>query len=127
MKPSFDICNKATNKPLSNLVTELTPGYLHWEFIATSFYLPVEVLKNPRYEVHPVIVIPGSEFCALYEKLLDEIPTNHKLFVTLEPGSLALLSAAKFVGFSARFDRELNAKHLLFKLWYPKQPQGVVL
>lgn len=78
------------------------------QFMETSFYLPIDVLKHPDWEVRPIFVITGEDF-----KKLGYHLTSHCL------EDYRLLKAAQFVAVSTRVSRK--DRRLIYhvaKIWY---------
>ena len=104
-------------------LTRTSSEVIHQEFIKYSFYLPVDVLKDARWDVEPISVISGQEFWKHYQLLLEHGVAANKLQITLDPCSIDILQAAKFVGISIRHDKLSSMTYLVAKLWYGAPPK----
>lgn len=105
----------AATKQTLSIDSVLAYEYEGWmtDFLYTSFYLPIQILKSELITVERVKVITGKEFTDFYGSTEME-----EFFVSLEGCNANMLYAAKQVGVSARMRKDNGDKILIFKLWY---------
>lgn len=85
------------------------------QFMKTSFYLPVDILKNTDWQVGPIEVISGAAFDWQWENdLTGEIHCVE---------SLELLRKAQFVAVSQRYHKATGRTFYVCKLWYGAEPK----
>lgn len=97
------------------LTGKITPAQVR-QFMETSFYLPVDVLKDKKWYVAPIDVMTGDEFRLLYNGL---IAYNIHCMEDWE-----LLVSAKHVAVSERRNKQNGARYYVCKIWYGKEPQS---
>lgn len=86
------------------------------EFMKTSFYLPVDILKDERWQVMRMEVITGEEF-----RLSHVLYNPGNLHCT---ESITLLDQARFVGVSNRWNKAERRMYGVAKIWYGRLPKG---
>lgn len=98
--------------------TLLTEKYQGWQadYVRNSFYLPIQVLKNPDFRIDSIVVISGKQF----------IEVGYDKTAKLEGASIRMLSAAKAVGISHRKFILTDEYVVIVKLWYGSIPRRAV-
>lgn len=94
---------------------EITPLQVQ-KFMETSFYLPVDVLKDRDWQVFPITVMTGERFKKFYGF------ATKSTFHCMEDKEL--LFAAQFVAVSTRRRAYQNNFFHVAKIWYGKEPQS---
>jgi hypothetical protein len=95
--------------------SEQTQSMLFEKMIATSFFLPLDVLALPQYKVSPLYALHSTEFAACYDNLLQQ----HNIHADCD---YYLLAFAKSVGVSLRQNIYTGKRYAVLKLWYGKNP-----
>lgn len=104
------------SKGSSSIMTEeITPLQVQ-KFMETSFYLPVDVLKNRDWHVYPITVMTGEKFRKFHGF------ATKSTFHCMEDKEL--LFAAQFVAVSSRRRAYQNSFCHVAKIWYGKEPQS---
>jgi hypothetical protein len=85
-----------------------------------SFYMPVDVLQNPRWIVDPVKVITGKQFT----EWLRNFGANYTVRVHTDT-SYWLLKQANYVGISKRHNAQ-EGSYYCCKVWYGKPIQKLI-
>lgn len=101
----------------SIMAVETTPEQVE-QFMKTSFYLPVDILKNRDWLVGRIMVITGEEFSKkwfMQDGKHDEIHCVE---------AKELLFAAQFVAVSQRYNFKNKNTYYVCKIWYGKEPQS---
>lgn len=99
-------------KTSSSLMATDSPEQVQ-QFMETSFYLPVDVLKNRDWQVFSINVISGKRFS---EKFYKDEP-NLRCVEDYD-----LLCAAQFVAISTRRNLKTRTYYYVVKLWYGEAP-----
>lgn len=103
---------KRGSKGSSAIMTaDVTPEQVA-QFMRTSFYLPVDILKSKDWRVYPITVHSGSRFGQLYSR--DEVHCLEDYY---------LLRTANFVAVSSRWNPETNEQCYVAKIWYGAAPK----
>lgn len=88
--------------------------------IASSFFLPGEVLSNPRYKISPIFCMKRADFT----NTVNKVPPKSALTLPIKCDcNLGLLEFAKFIGVSCRTDLITRERFLVLKLWYGNYPE----
>ncbi len=96
------------NRGSSSIMAEdVTPAQVQ-QFMRTSFYLPVDILKHPEWVVNKIVVISGTDFCTY----VQECDNLH----CLEDANL--LGASQHVAVSHRFNVKTGEECTVAKIWY---------
>ena len=105
-----------TSKGVVGIDSILVNEYPGWEldFLRTSFYLPVQVLRDGRWVVEPIKVVTGEEFASF----IDDEDLTANWTVKVEGATKQMLTNSKFVGLSARCEKATGKRTMLCKLWY---------
>lgn len=112
---SIDSDFKRGSKTSSSLIEgEVTPLEVQ-RFMETSFYLPVDILKNSDWYVSPITVVSGARF----KELVDA--NNHSYFHFVEDKEL--LFKAQFVAISTRRKNYTRRTFHVCKIWYGAAPK----
>jgi len=95
--------------------------------IESSFFLPMEVLSNPKYKVSPVVCMTITDFAKFYDvvfngDVFNDVAGDNASIKVHSDCSHQLLCFGKHIGVSARRDLATNKLYLCFKLWYGKNP-----
>ena len=98
------------------MAAEFSPDQVD-EFMKTSFYLPVDVLKDDRWQVLRAAVITGKEF-----QLARTLHMNGTTLHCLE--SVTLLDQARYVGVQERWNKKEQRMYMVAKIWYGRLPVG---
>lgn len=91
----------------SIMAEDVTPAQVA-QFMQTSFYLPVDILKHPEWVVDKIQVISGEHF----NQYLRNIPNLHCL------ESEELLAGSNHVAISHRFNVKTGDSFIVAKIWY---------
>lgn len=96
-------------KKVLGIDSVLTTDYRGWQydFLRNSFYLPVQILKDPAFAVNPIVVITGAAFKREYE-----------FTATCEGANCDMLVSAKSVGISTREIIATGERIIIAKIWY---------
>lgn len=109
----------AMKKPLSiDSVMAYDYPDLNRDYIFNSFYLPVSVLKDAKYDIEPIKVWEGKEAADSINQFDIEFAKSDKPVYVLEGCNYAMIAAAKHVGVSARKILATGQLVLIFKIWY---------
>lgn len=100
------------SKGSSSFMTGLLTPVQILQFMKSSFYLPVDVLKAPNWKVSPIEVLPGAKFA-------NQFSGTKNLHCAEE---WELLVDAKFVAISQRYNRVTKTYYYVAKIWYGKEP-----
>ena len=97
------------SKTSSSLMAEdMNPDQLE-QFMRTSFYLPIDVLKNENWFVRPVAVVKGSYFRSMKDYWGEKLHCQE---------SCELLASANWVGLSERYNKKTRQQWIVAKIWY---------
>jgi hypothetical protein len=104
----------ATKQTLSidSVMVEEYSG-MYRDFLESSFYLPIQVLKNDRFKIEPIKVTSGAEFMKFMQS-----EEHRKFSIRFEGCNIDMIANAKQVGVSARQVIDTGEKILVVKLWY---------
>lgn len=91
----------------SIMVEDVTPQQVR-QFMETSFYLPVDILKHPEWVVDKIKVISGEEFSMHLQ--------GFKWVHCFEDAEL--LAASQFVAISHRYNIKSKESFTVAKIWY---------
>lgn len=104
----------AKDKPISiDSVMNSQYEYCDIDFIFHSFYLPVQVLKNPLYAIQPIEVMTPEEF-AVFERTAGRTNT----LIVNEGCCTRMLVNAKHIGVSYRHILSSGQRIAVCKIWY---------
>jgi len=85
------------------------------KLLASSFYLPADILGNPDYKISPIFVLESGDFARVYEVLRGTWHIHADC-------DYYLLAFAKSVGVSLRVNKKTGKRYVTLKLWYGKNP-----
>ncbi len=113
---------RESNSGSKGVDTILSWQYNDWQldFINSSFYLPLEVLRDTRFIVSPIRVITGDQYETLAS--LAHSGDNSKVLLSNDGASRRMLSNAHSVGVSERLILQTQEIVLVCKLWYGCEP-----
>lgn len=77
------------------------------QFMRTSFYLPVDILQHPDWQVKPIHVMTGKEFYNLCYNQTAYCVEDQRL-----------LCSANLVAVSVRRNKKTGERHQVAKIWY---------
>lgn len=106
---------KRGSKTSSSLMATENPGQV-LQFMKTSFYLPVDILKNGNWHVMPIKVITGDEF---KRQWFRDIGADREIHCVESPD---LLFASNYVAVSQRYCHPTGKTYYVCKLWYGEAP-----
>lgn len=100
------------------ITTVLRSEYPDWQldFIRSSFYLPLEVLRDSRFAIAPIRVITGDQYSILAK--LSAAGDCATIGLTNDGASKRMLENAKQVGISERTIAATKETILVAKIWY---------
>ena len=90
--------------------------------IATSFFLPMEVLDSKLFKVSPVYCLHNHDLVAFIPQLTGLVAAGSAWLHS--DCSYNLLYNSRYIGVSVRRELETDKLYLCFKLWYGKNPWG---
>ena len=111
---SIDSDFKRGSKTSSSIMEDdITPEQVE-QFMKTSFYLPVDILKHPDWKVGKIEVMSGAAFNWQWNNDGGEIHCVE---------APELLCAAQFVAVSQRYSKRLGKTYYVCKIWYGAAPK----
>jgi hypothetical protein len=95
-----------------NSIYDCTENHIHASVInrllTYSFFLPTDILKNPRYAISTILILPKQE----YRELL--VCTDN----IQQDGDVVLLYNSRYIGLSIRYDTLTDSMYAVCKTWY---------
>jgi hypothetical protein len=85
--------------------------------ISSSFFLPMDVLRDKQFKISPIVCLSVEDFAIFYDIAIDNPSLETHCDCKYE-----LLAFAKFIGISARKNLATGQINLVFKLWYGNKP-----
>jgi hypothetical protein len=92
------------------------------ELLASSFFLPVDLLDSEGIRISSICVLAAADFRA-FIRLLSQ---NCKKLSHYAECGLNLVQAAKYVGVSCRYNKA-GTLHVVSKIWYGAPPFDTAL